>query len=107
MQRFNQAWLIDPQNPDIYMGMSIIEVIRGNLDFVENLLLEGLRYDGTHTLLRCNLGGLYLYKSEQSQGEIAKNDYLRRSKEELEKALVYEPDIVECKNLQTLLDDIN
>lgn len=103
MRRFNQAWLINPNRPDAYLGMATVELAKRNTDIAENLLLEGLSFDESNAWLRCNLALTYAIKSESTQDETIAASYLARAKQELDKALVYEPDNVDCKKLQAIL----
>jgi tetratricopeptide (TPR) repeat protein len=55
MIKFNQAWLLNPNNPDCYCGFGVIEGQNGNIDEAIRLLKMGLAIDSTHKLINTNL----------------------------------------------------
>lgn len=63
MNRFNQAWLLDPQNPDVYWGFGLIVGAKGQVNEAIRIFSMGLQLNQSHTMLLCNVGYSYINKA--------------------------------------------
>jgi len=99
MRRFNQAWLLDAENADVYWGMGLIENRRGNTDSAVALFQEGIAHNGEHAILRCNLASSYLYTLSEEVSISQKEDYLTRARQELTTALELDPENSFCHSV--------
>ena len=94
MQRFNQAWLLTPNNADIFWGMGTVEGARGHIDSAITLFSEGLNIDSKHTMLICNLGFAYNNKALDNPQGFAQ--YLDRAIAQYERANTIDSNIAYC-----------
>jgi tetratricopeptide (TPR) repeat protein len=44
IKRFNQAWLFDPDNPDVWWGFGVIQGARGKIENKESFYLDSVKY---------------------------------------------------------------
>jgi Tfp pilus assembly protein PilF len=75
MYRFNQAFLLDPENPDIYWGFGAIYMSLSNYEKAKEQYEEGLKLNPNHTHLLTDYGTYFLakyYTVENSQEKNAK-----------------------------------
>ncbi len=94
MRRFNQAWLLSPNNPDIYWGMGSVEGERGHTDSAISLFSEGLEINPRHTMLLCNLGFSYTDKARDNPGDTYK--YLDKAIVQFETANKIDSNVAYC-----------
>lgn len=65
--RFNVAWLLNPQNADVYRGLGVVASAQPTPDAAIGLLTKGLALDPTSTLLMSDLGASYLNRYGQTK----------------------------------------
>lgn len=94
MRRFNQAWLLTPDNADIFWGMGAVEGARGHTDSAITLFSEGLNIDSKHTMLICNLGFAYNNKALDDPKNSAQ--YLDKATVQYEKENTIDPNVAYC-----------
>ena len=72
MVRFNQAWLMDPQEADVYYGFGLVLTQRGKTDEALKMYIQGLSLNPSHAMMLCRIARLYQNKSVeiiQKKGE--------------------------------------
>jgi tetratricopeptide (TPR) repeat protein len=63
MLKFNQAYLLDTENPDVYWGMGCIMGKREQTNNAIDLFKKGLQKDKDHTMLMMHLSSAYVEKT--------------------------------------------
>jgi tetratricopeptide (TPR) repeat protein len=81
MYRFNQAYLLDSQNTDIYWGYGAIYMSLLNYEKAKEQYLEGLKHDPKNTHLLTDYATYFLAKYYEQQNSENKNakDYLDKA----------------------------
>lgn len=71
MKRFNQAWMLDSLNADVYWGFASVEGYRQHFDDAEKLFLRAIALDSTNVNLYLDyattLGNLYALNENQNK----------------------------------------
>jgi tetratricopeptide (TPR) repeat protein len=62
MRRFNQAWLLDPDNAEVYYAFGFLVSLQGNLDEGITLYNKALKIDPGHAMTLAGIG--YTYKEK-------------------------------------------
>ena len=65
--RFNLAWLLNPQNAEVYRGLGVIASAQSTPDEALALLTKGLALAPSSTLLMSDLGTTYLLRYNQTK----------------------------------------
>ncbi len=65
--RFNLAWLLNPQNAEVYRGLGIIASAQPTPDGALALLTKGMALAPSSTLLMSDLGTTYLLRYNQTK----------------------------------------
>jgi tetratricopeptide (TPR) repeat protein len=81
MYRFNQAYLIDSTNTDIFWGFGAIYMALGRYDLAKIQYEEGLRIDPNNTHLITDLATYYMEQYYLME-HMPKNDIVKNSKEQ-------------------------
>lgn len=68
MKRTNQAWLLDPKNPNVFIRFGDIMRNRGDKDKAIKFYKKALELDPTNAILMCNLGRQYYSKAYRVHG---------------------------------------
>lgn len=63
MKRFNQAWLLDPSNPDIFWGFGSVSLARRNSDQAIEMFKKATELNPRHAIATCSLGSAYQLKA--------------------------------------------
>jgi tetratricopeptide (TPR) repeat protein len=94
MRRFNQAWLLDPKNPEVYFGFAVILHDKGNnceaikqFDKAASFgtYIRGMAPDAARVIVLCTI-------DDKSLSEEARSTLIRRSEALYVEALAREPD---------------
>jgi len=74
MYRFNQAYLLDSTNSDIYWGFGAIYFMLNRLDLAREQYEQGLKVDPSNTRILTDLGTTYMseYFANQNSGSLDK-----------------------------------
>jgi tetratricopeptide (TPR) repeat protein len=62
MKRFNQAWLLNPSDPEIYFGLAYIAAKKNNLDESINMNSRAISLDSNYAIAYSNRGIDYLHR---------------------------------------------
>ena len=65
--RFNLAWLLNPQNADVYRGLGVVASAQPTPDIAIGLLTSGLSLAPTNSLLLSDLGTSHLIRYGQTK----------------------------------------
>jgi len=79
MYRFNQAYLLDSTNTDIFWGYGAIYMAFGQYDLAKTQYLIGLSIDSTNTHLLTDLAS-YLMEQYYLMAQMPKNDVVKNPK---------------------------
>lgn len=93
MRRFNQAWLLDPDNYQIYSGFAAILDRQGNYQDASEMAEKAMNLGPTDHNLMCaaaNAHGKYAMSIRKNATE--KDKYLQKSASICEKAATVRPD---------------
>ncbi|MDO8747830.1 MAG: tetratricopeptide repeat protein [Candidatus Omnitrophota bacterium] len=63
IKRFNQAWLLDPNNTEVFYGFGIIMAEKGNNEEAINMFKKALEFNPKYAMAMCNLGRAYKDKA--------------------------------------------
>lgn len=91
MKRFNQAWLLDSENPEVFMGFGVVVARSGDLDRSIEFFNEGLNMSPNNKLkgeIFFNLGTTFFYKSKNVHNLKEKNIFLEGSNKYYEEAVL-------------------
>ena len=77
MYRFNQAWLLDAGNPNVYWGFGAIYTTLGELESAISQYDEGLKIDPNSSNILTDKATVYKIKYEQSQKNTDYQEALR------------------------------
>ncbi|WMJ72072.1 hypothetical protein RCC89_02630 [Cytophagaceae bacterium ABcell3] len=92
MFRFNQAWLLDPDNPDIYWGFGSLMGKRSDPETAKELFSKGLKKDTSHIPLQMYLATAYMdYAMQQHVSENHKERMLHISERLLKEVVKKDP----------------
>ncbi len=94
MKRFNQAWLMNSNNPEVYIGFGTIVGFQGKTDEAITLFEEGLEYQSEHPILMCNLGFAYNIKALEQESD--RNEYFEKSIDYFETANEIDSEVEFC-----------
>jgi Tfp pilus assembly protein PilF len=86
MYRFNQAYLLDSTNTDIFWGYGAIYMAFGRYELAKNQYDEGLAIDPTNTHLMTDLATYYM-QQYYVISEMPKNDMIKDPKAEARKSM--------------------
>lgn len=87
MYRFNQAFLLDSENTDIYWGFGAIYMSLSNLEKAKEQYEEGLKLNPKNTHLLTDYGTYFLAKYYEAENSKAKaNELLNKAIEQLTKS---------------------
>jgi len=82
MRRANQAWLLDPDNAEVYYMLGSITARQGKTDETISLYKKALELNPKYAMVMCNLGREYYnkaYKYYQKRQEDKKKEYLDKA----------------------------
>jgi len=79
MIRNNQAWLLDPKNPKVFIRFGDIMSDRGNRDEAIKLYKKAIELDANNAILICNLGRQYYNKAYRTSTIDVKHGYLNEA----------------------------
>lgn len=88
MYRFNQAYLLDNENTDIYWGFGAIYMSLSNLERAKDQYQQGLKINPKNTHLLTDYATYFLtkyYEAKNSKSQNA-NEYLNEAQEQLSKS---------------------
>ena len=74
MKRFNQAWLLDPRNPDCFWGFGVLTERKGNDTEAVRFLDLGLALDSTHVGINTEMATYFANKALTEKGPQAISD---------------------------------
>lgn len=63
MKRFNQAWLLDPKNPDVFWGFGSVSLAKHNADEAIKMFKKAIAFNPQHAIALCHLGSAYQLKA--------------------------------------------
>lgn len=87
--RFNLAWLLNPENFDIYWGLGVIEFQSGNYSNAIDLMNKGLALsDGKNYVFMTDLATVYIKKALGNPHSVIENG---KARELLNKAITIQP----------------
>jgi tetratricopeptide (TPR) repeat protein len=69
MYRFNQAWLLDPENPNVFWGFGAIYFSFGDVENAIRQYDEGLLLNGNNSNILTDKATIYMSKYMRSQSE--------------------------------------
>lgn len=96
MKRFNQAWLLNNQNPDVFLGFGVLWGNKFGPDSAIRYFDLGLATDSSHFDLKLNIAGAYLSKFDNYyEKDIALLDLAKKHLEELFRVKPQEPMVIE------------
>lgn len=82
MKRFNQAWLLDPRNPDVFWGFGSVSLAQRNADQAIEMFQKAVEIHPQHAVALCSLGSTYQFKAhavrwskEKSAGYLQQSDH--------------------------------
>jgi tetratricopeptide (TPR) repeat protein len=84
MYRFNQAYLLDSTNTDIFWGYGAIYMALGQYDLAKQQYLLGLAIDSNNTHLMTDLGTYFMEQYALIE-QMPKNDMIKDPKEQAKK----------------------
>ncbi len=92
MRRFNQAFMLNPQNADAYYGFGTIFFNLGAMEMAREQYDKGLKIDPKHPKILTDYGTTYLgdYYESLENGKGNSTEFLEKSQEYLEKSLEYD-----------------
>ncbi len=92
MHRFNQAWLLDPKNPEVFNGFALVLAAQKKIDDAIGIYQKYLEINPDHGLTLCRVARQYQNKAVAKLTETFQNDEKENeAKEYFEKAfLLYE-----------------
>ncbi len=76
MYRFNQAWLLDPENPNVFWGFGAIYFSFGDVENAIRQYDEGLLLNGNNSNILTDKATIYMTKYMRSQSEEDYSDAL-------------------------------
>jgi tetratricopeptide (TPR) repeat protein len=82
MYRFNQAWLLDPENENAFWGFASVYSTMGELDLALDQLNEGLKLNPKSSNILTDLGTIHMaffYKTDDEQEYNKGIDLLKQS----------------------------
>ena len=85
IKRFNQAWLLDSKNPDVFHAFGVYMSARGQLDEAIQMYKEALELNQKHALAMCDLAratkdkALWLAKTYGPSKEVEVRGYLTQA----------------------------
>ncbi len=93
MKRFNQAYLLDPKNSDIYYGYGTIYFNLGAMSEAREQFDKGLLVDPDHSRMLTDYGTTYLgdYYSQINSSPTQAKESLEKSKKYLQQAISLDP----------------
>ena len=97
MKRLNQAWLLDPNNAEVFLGFALLVPEKDTVDKAIAFCREALSRDPQHSLVMANLAVLYIRKATkliQQHDNIRETEYracLNEAENLLQKALQLTP----------------
>lgn len=97
MKRFNQAWLLDSNNPDIFWGFGVIVGSQGQDDEALRMFNLGLEIDPDNTMLMCNVAYAYTNKAITNLDE--KDFYLNKAIGYFEEANLIDSEVAYCHSV--------
>lgn len=97
MKRFNQAWLLDPNNPDVFWGFGVIVGSQGQDDEALRMFNLGLEIDPDDTILICNVA--YAYTNKAITDLSKKDFYLNEAIKYFDKADSIDPEVAYCHSV--------
>jgi tetratricopeptide (TPR) repeat protein len=86
MYRFNQAYLLDSTNTDIFWGYGAIYMAFGQYDLAREQYNEGLKIDSNNTHLMTDIATYYM-EEFFLMAQMPKNDIVKNPKEEARKLM--------------------
>ncbi|KKR31772.1 MAG: Tetratricopeptide TPR_1 repeat-containing protein [Candidatus Falkowbacteria bacterium GW2011_GWF2_39_8] len=72
MKRFNQAWMLDQENPDVFWGFGIISAEKGNIDDAIKYLKMAYQLGPKNSEIAYNLG--YMHSQKSYASNLSKTD---------------------------------
>lgn len=63
MKRFNQAWLLDPNNAEAFYGFGFLALLQGKTDEAISFYKKALKINPNHPMALVNLGWIYKDKA--------------------------------------------
>lgn len=97
MKRFNQAWLLDSSNPDIFWGFGLIVGSQGQDDEALRMFNLGLEIDPDNTMLMCNVA--YAYTNKAITNLDKKDFYLNEAIKYFDKANSIDSEVAYCHSV--------
>ncbi len=88
MRRFNQAWLLNPENPDVFWGFAMVFHDEGNVCEAKNMIDRAISLRLSKPIALADAGRIYTLcgASNQSLDSATKQQYFTMSEELYEKA---------------------
>ncbi|GEM_PF-1244752 len=99
MHRYNQAWLLDPKNPEVFNGFALVLDAQGREDEALAIYQKCLELNPHHAMTLCRLARQYQNKAvRELVGPPAGRDVEEEAKGSLEQALdLYQKAVQEAK----------
>ena len=92
MKRFNQAWLVNPENADAFWGFGSVSLAKQRADEAIDMFEQALALRPQHAVAMCSLGSAYQLKAHQVQSDKrAADGYLGQSARALEDGAALDP----------------
>ena len=88
MRRFNQAWLIDPNDAEVFYGFGFLASVRGDGDKAIEFYKQALEINPNHPMSLANMARSYKDQAYKLYLTKQKNEPEREVKGLLEKALI-------------------
>lgn len=94
MKRFNQAWMLDQENPDVYWGFGIVSAEKGNIDDSIKYLKMAYALGPKNAEIVYNLGYTYSQKSyTPGLSKAEKDSNLNEAIKYFEQATIIDPKV--------------
>jgi tetratricopeptide (TPR) repeat protein len=93
MRRFNQAWLLNPNNPDVFWGFGMVFHDQGNVCEAKNMIDHAISLQLANSIALADAGRIYTLcaVSNQSLDPAAKQQYFTLSEDLYKKASAASP----------------
>ncbi len=95
MKRFNQAWLLNPNNADVFVGFGSVSLAHQDVDEAIDMFKKAIALHPKHAVALCSVGYAYQLKAHILQGPGAQQ-YLEQSDQAFQQGSQADPQEESC-----------